>query len=94
VRGGGKKPFRQKGTGRARAGSTRAPHWKGGGVVFAPKPRSYEQKLPRKVRQAALRSAWSDHVAAGTLLAVAPLLLAFLLFQRQFVQSFMRAGIK
>lgn len=65
-----KKPYRQKGTGRARQGSTRAPQWKGGGVVFAPKPRSYEQKLQRKVRQAALRSAWSDHVAAGTLVAV------------------------
>ena len=70
VHGGGKKPYRQKGTGRARQGSTRAPQWKGGGVVFAPKPRSYEQKLQRKVRQAALRSAWSDHVAAGTLVAV------------------------
>ncbi|MBI5833864.1 MAG: 50S ribosomal protein L4 [Armatimonadetes bacterium] len=70
VRGGGKKPYRQKGTGRARQGSTRSPQWKGGGVVFAPKPRSYEQKLPRKVRQAALRSAWSDHAACGTLVVV------------------------
>jgi len=76
VRGGGKKPYRQKGTGRARQGSTRSPQWKGGGVVFAPKPRSYEQKLPRKVRQAALRSAWSDHVASGTLVAVDALNLA------------------
>lgn len=71
VRGGGRKPYRQKGTGRARQGSTRSPQWRGGGVIFAPKPRSYEQRLPRKVRQAALRSAWSDHVAEGTLVAIA-----------------------
>ena len=70
VSGGGRKPYRQKGTGRARQGSIRAPQWTGGGVIFGPTPRSYAQKLPRKVRQAALRSAWSDHVASGTLLAV------------------------
>ncbi len=57
VRGGGKKPWKQKGTGRARQGSTRAPHWKGGGVVFGPHPRSYEQKMPRKMRHLALKSA-------------------------------------
>jgi len=57
VRGGGKKPYRQKGTGRARQGSTSAPHYKGGGVVFGPHPRSYEQKLPKKMRRLALRSA-------------------------------------
>lgn len=57
VRGGGKKPWKQKGTGRARQGSTRAPHWKGGGVVFGPHPRSYEQKMPKKMRHLALRSA-------------------------------------
>lgn len=57
VRGGGKKPWRQKGTGRARHGSSRSPIWVGGGVVFGPKPRSYEQKVPKKMRAAALRSA-------------------------------------
>jgi large subunit ribosomal protein L4 len=57
VRGGGRKPYRQKGTGRARQGSRTAPHYKGGGVVFGPHPRSYEQKLPKKMRRLALRSA-------------------------------------
>lgn len=56
VRGGGKKPWRQKGTGRARAGSSRSPLWKGGGTIFGPHPRSYAFSLPKKVRQAALRS--------------------------------------
>src|SRR5512132_1690730 len=56
VSGGGKKPWRQKGTGRARQGSTRAPHWKGGGVVFGPTPRSYEQRMPKKMRRLALKS--------------------------------------
>ncbi len=59
VRGGGKKPFRQKGTGRARAGTTRAPHWRGGGVVFGPRVRSHAHKLNKKVRRAALCSALS-----------------------------------
>ena len=63
VRGGGKKPWRQKGTGRARQGSTRAPHWTGGGVTHAPKPRSYKQKTPKKMVQLALRSALSDRAA-------------------------------
>jgi len=57
VRGGGAKPYRQKGTGRARQGSRRAPHYKGGGVVFGPHPRSYEQRLPRKMKRLALRCA-------------------------------------
>jgi large subunit ribosomal protein L4 len=57
VRGGGRKPYRQKGTGRARQGSRVAPHYRGGGVVFGPHPRSYEQKLPKKMRRIALRSA-------------------------------------
>lgn len=57
VSGGGKKPWKQKGTGRARQGTTRAPHWKGGGVVFGPHPRSYEQKMPKKMRHLALKSA-------------------------------------
>jgi large subunit ribosomal protein L4 len=59
VRGGGRKPWRQKGTGRARQGSIRSPQWKGGGVVFAPKPRDYSMKLPKKIRRLALKSAFS-----------------------------------
>ncbi len=59
VRGGGRKPWRQKGTGRARAGSIRSPLWHGGGVVFGPKPRSYVQSMPQKMRQVAVRSALS-----------------------------------
>jgi len=70
VRGGGKKPWRQKGTGRARAGTTRAPHWRGGGVVFGPHPRSYHQRLPRKMRRLALRSALSDKVSSESLIVV------------------------
>jgi large subunit ribosomal protein L4 len=57
VRGGGRKPYRQKGTGRARQGSRTAPHYRGGGAVFGPHPRSYEQRLPKKMRRLALRSA-------------------------------------
>jgi large subunit ribosomal protein L4 len=57
VRGGGKKPYRQKGTGRARQGTVSAPHYRGGGVVFGPHPRSYEQRLPRKMKRLALRGA-------------------------------------
>jgi len=60
VRGGGKKPYRQKGTGRARQGSTRAPQFAGGGIVHGPKPRSYDQRTPKKMKAAALRSALSD----------------------------------
>ena len=65
VRGGGAKPFRQKGTGRARQGSTRSPQWVGGGVALGPKPRSYAQKTPKKMIQQALRSALSDRAAEG-----------------------------
>ncbi len=60
VRGGGAKPWRQKGTGRARQGSIRAPHWRGGGVTHAPKPRSYKQRTPKKMIRAALAQALSD----------------------------------
>ena len=63
VRGGGKKPYRQKGTGRARQGSRRAPHYAGGGVVFGPHPRSYEQRLPRKMKRLALRGALTAKLA-------------------------------
>ena len=62
VRGGGKKPWRQKGTGRARQGSTRSPQWIGGGVVWGPHPRSYEQDMPRQMRRLAIRSALSAKV--------------------------------
>ena len=65
VRGGGTKPFRQKGTGRARAGSSRSPIWVGGGVALGPKPRSYAQKTPKKMVQLALRSALSDRASQG-----------------------------
>src|SRR5580704_6709223 len=65
VRGGGRKPYRQKGTGRARQGSTRAPQFAGGGVVFGPHPRSYEQKTPKKMKVAALRGALSDRARHG-----------------------------
>ncbi len=67
VRGGGRKPWRQKGTGRARQGTIRAPHWRGGGVVFGPTPRSYEQKMPRKMRRQALRSALSAKASEAQL---------------------------
>lgn len=63
VRGGGKKPYRQKGTGRARQGSTTAPHYRGGGAVFGPHPRSYEQRLPRKMKRLALRGALTAKLA-------------------------------
>ena len=62
VRGGGRKPWRQKGTGRARQGSIRAPHWVGGGVVFAPKPRDYSYKVPKKVKRLAMKSALTSKV--------------------------------
>jgi len=65
VRGGGKKPYRQKGTGRARQGSIRAPQFTGGGVVHGPVPRSYEQRTPKKMKAAALRGALSDRAAHG-----------------------------
>jgi large subunit ribosomal protein L4 len=70
VRGGGKKPWRQKGTGRARQGSTRAPNWVGGGTVFGPTPRKYVKALPKKMQRLALRSALSAKVAAGSLVVV------------------------
>lgn len=70
VSGGGRKPWRQKGTGRARQGSTRSPQWRHGGVVFGPTPRSYAVKMNQKVRQLALRSALSYHAANGQLKVV------------------------
>ena len=70
VSGGGKKPWRQKGTGRARQGSIRSPQWRGGGVVFGPTPRSYAYKLPQKVRRLALKSVYSEKVAENKFVAV------------------------
>jgi len=70
VRGGGRKPYRQKGTGRARQGSTRSPQWEGGGVVFGPHPRSYRIDMPRKQRRLALRSALSAKALDGGLLVL------------------------
>lgn len=70
VRGGGKKPWRQKGTGRARQGSIRAPQFRGGGIVFGPTPRSYNYRLPRKVRQLAIKSALTEKVAANNFVVV------------------------
>jgi large subunit ribosomal protein L4 len=70
VSGGGRKPWRQKGTGRARAGSIRSPLWVGGGVIFGPKPRDYSYFLPKKVRRAALKSALSLKVKEGKLLII------------------------
>ena len=70
VSGGGKKPYRQKGTGRARQGSTRAPQWYHGGIVFAPKPRDYSYSLNKKVRALAIRSALSQKVLDGSLIVV------------------------
>jgi large subunit ribosomal protein L4 len=70
VRGGGRKPWRQKGSGRARQGSTRAPHWRGGGVAMGPKPRSYAQRTPKKMVALALRSALSDRAAEGRIAVV------------------------
>ncbi|NLL53343.1 MAG: 50S ribosomal protein L4 [Peptococcaceae bacterium] len=70
VRGGGRKPWRQKGTGRARAGTIRSPLWRGGGVIFGPKPRDYSKKLPKKVKRLALCSALSSKVKENNLVVV------------------------
>jgi large subunit ribosomal protein L4 len=70
VRGGGRKPWRQKGTGRARQGSIRAPHWTGGGVVFGPKPRDHGFRVPKKMRALALRSALTDRARSGRVAVV------------------------
>lgn len=76
VRGGGAKPWRQKGTGRARQGSIRSPQWKGGGTVFGPQPRSYTQKMNRKMRRLALRSALSAKAAESQVMVLDTLELA------------------
>ncbi len=76
VRGGGRKPWRQKGTGRARSGSTRSPIWVGGGTVFGPLPRSYAFSMPRKARRLAIRSALSAKVKAGELMVMEDIAIA------------------
>jgi large subunit ribosomal protein L4 len=76
VRGGGRKPWKQKGTGRARQGSIRAPQWKGGGTVFGPTPRSYSYKLPKKVRRLAIKSALSSKVVASSIIVLDQLTMA------------------
>lgn len=76
VSGGGRKPWRQKGTGRARQGSTRSPQWVGGGKVHTPKPRDYSQDMPRKMRRAALRSALSVKAAEESIVVVEELVLS------------------
>lgn len=76
VAGGGRKPWKQKGTGRARQGSTRAAQWRGGGIIFGPTPRSYEQKMPRKMRRAAVCSALSVKAAEDRLVVLEQLAIA------------------
>lgn len=75
VRGGGRKPWRQKGTGRARVGSIRSPLWVGGGTIFGPSPRDYSRRMPKKARRAALRSALSSKVADGSIIVLDELVL-------------------
>ena len=74
VRGGGRKPYKQKGTGRARQGSTRAPQFAGGGIVHGPQPRDYDQRTPKKMKAAALRGALSDRARAGRIHVVESLI--------------------
>jgi large subunit ribosomal protein L4 len=92
VRGGGRKPWKQKGTGRARQGSIRAPHWRGGGVVFGPKPRDYSTQLPKKMRQAAIRQALSAKLQDGELKVVDSLSLPAIK-TKQVVGALQRLGV-
>jgi len=91
VRGGGKKPWKQKHTGRARAGSSRSPIWRGGGAVFGPKPRSYSSALPKKVYRAALKGALTAKVAAEDFVVMGNLVLSEMK-TRQLVQLLSRVG--
>ena len=91
VRGGGKKPWKQKHTGRARAGSSRSPIWRGGGAVFGPKPRSYSSTLPKKVYRAALKGALTAKVAAEDLLVMGDLVLSEMK-TRRLVQLLSKVG--
>jgi large subunit ribosomal protein L4 len=76
VRGGGKKPWKQKGTGRARAGSTRSPVWRGGGIIFGPRPRDYEYAMPKKARRGALISALSAKLTEKAITVLADMILS------------------
>jgi large subunit ribosomal protein L4 len=91
VRGGGKKPWKQKHTGRARAGSNRSPIWRGGGTVFGPKPRSYSSALPKKAYRAALRGALAAKVAGEGLVVMNDLVLPEMK-TRQLVQLLLKVG--
>jgi large subunit ribosomal protein L4 len=93
VRGGGRKPYRQKGTGRARQGSIRAPHYVGGGIAFGPKPRSYAYRMPRKERRLAMRSALSAKLASGELIVLESLSLPEIK-TRKMVQVLKNIGIE
>jgi len=93
VRGGGKKPYRQKGTGRARAGSRTSPLWRGGGVIFGPKPRSYAYKVPKKLRRLALRMALSSKFRENTLKVVDQLKMDSIKTKR-FVEIMNALGVK
>jgi len=75
IRGGGRKPFKQKGTGRARAGSTRSPLWRGGGTVFGPQPRDYSYKVPKKVRRRALMAALHEKLASNEIVVIDSILM-------------------
>ena len=93
VRGGGRKPYRQKGTGRSRAGSIRSPLWRGGGVIFGPGPRDYGFTLPKKLRKQALRAALSSRAAEGRLLVVNQFQLKEIK-TKSFVEILNRFGVK
>jgi large subunit ribosomal protein L4 len=93
VRGGGKKPWKQKHTGRARSGSSRSPIWRGGGTVFGPQPRSYASALPKKVYRAALRGSLADKVATDGLVVMGELGLPEMK-TRQLVQMLAKVGAK
>jgi large subunit ribosomal protein L4 len=93
VRGGGKKPYRQKGTGRARAGSRTSPLWRGGGIIFGPKPRSYAYKVPKKLRRLALRMALSSKFRENTLKVVDQLKMDSIKTKR-FVEIMNALGVK
>jgi large subunit ribosomal protein L4 len=93
VRGGGRKPYRQKGTGRSRAGSIRSPLWRGGGVIFGPRPRDYGFALPKKVRKQALRVALSARAADGKLFVLNQFQLKEIK-TKSFVEILNRFGVK
>lgn len=92
VSGGGRKPWKQKGTGRARQGSTRAAQWRGGGIIFGPTPRSYDQRMPRKMRRAALCSALSVKAAEDRIVVVDALTVAEPK-TREMAQAFQRMAV-